>query len=164
MPESVGRDEIVGSARKECDSKISVGNRRAKGRLADPVSSDVIGLGRLHHDAVGNHAGEDIALDHVQCGRVIDGQADILRTDGRGLRRVKSDDVVLDPVADAGAEAGRTQGHAAEAIARDYPLLCQAAAAGTVSIGIDEVRLDDAVRAWGEQAQQASGRKIVLIA
>lgn len=52
----------------------------------------------------------------------------------------------------------------AEAIARDYPLLCQAAAAGTVSIGIDEVRLDDAVRAWTEQAQQASGRKIVLIA
>jgi NADPH2:quinone reductase len=52
----------------------------------------------------------------------------------------------------------------AEAIARDYPLLCQAAAAGTVSIGIDEVRLDDAVRAWAEQAHQASGRKIVLTA
>jgi len=52
----------------------------------------------------------------------------------------------------------------AEAIARDYPLLCQAAAAGTVSIAIDEVPLDQAVEAWAAQGHQASGRKIVLVA
>jgi NADPH2:quinone reductase len=51
----------------------------------------------------------------------------------------------------------------AEAIARDYPLLCQAAAAGTVSIGIDEVPLEDGAAAWAAQAHQASGRKIVLV-
>jgi len=50
------------------------------------------------------------------------------------------------------------------AIARDYPLLCQAAMAGTVSIGIDEVALEDAADAWVAQAHQASGRKLVLVA
>lgn len=49
-------------------------------------------------------------------------------------------------------------------VARDYPLLCQAALAGTVSIGIDEVALEDAADAWRAQAHQASGRKLVLIA
>jgi NADPH2:quinone reductase len=47
---------------------------------------------------------------------------------------------------------------------RDYPLLCQAAAAGTVRIGIDEVPLDDAASAWERQAHQATGRKLVLVA
>jgi NADPH:quinone reductase len=51
-----------------------------------------------------------------------------------------------------------------EAIARDYPLLCQAAMAGTVSIGIDEVALEDAAEAWVAQGHQASGRKFVLVA
>lgn len=52
----------------------------------------------------------------------------------------------------------------AEDIARDYPRLCVAAAAGTVSIGIDEVPLEDGADAWAAQAHQASGRKIVLVA
>jgi len=51
-----------------------------------------------------------------------------------------------------------------EAIARDYPLLCQAATAGTVSIDIDAVGLEDAAEAWVAQAHQASGRKFVLVA
>jgi NADPH2:quinone reductase len=46
---------------------------------------------------------------------------------------------------------------------RDYPLLCNAAAAGTVSIGIDEVPLADASTAWEAQAHQATGRKLVLV-
>ena len=50
------------------------------------------------------------------------------------------------------------------ALERDYPLLCQAAAAGTVRIGIDEVPLDDAASAWAAQAHQATGRKLVLVA
>ncbi len=50
------------------------------------------------------------------------------------------------------------------ALERDYPLLCQAAAAGTVRIGIDEVPLDDAASAWAAQAHQATGRKLVLLA
>jgi NADPH:quinone reductase len=50
------------------------------------------------------------------------------------------------------------------ALERDYPLLCQAAAAGTVRIGIEQVPLDDAASAWAAQAHQATGRKLVLVA
>jgi len=49
-------------------------------------------------------------------------------------------------------------------IERDYPLLCEAAAAGTIRIGIDEVPLEDAASAWQTQARQAIGRKLVLVA
>jgi NADPH2:quinone reductase len=48
-------------------------------------------------------------------------------------------------------------------IERDYPLLCAAAEAGTVAIRIDEVSLDESVRAWETQAHQATGRKLVLV-
>jgi len=48
-------------------------------------------------------------------------------------------------------------------IERDYPMLCAAAQAGTVTIGIDEVPLTDAALAWEAQAHQATGRKLVLV-
>ena len=51
-----------------------------------------------------------------------------------------------------------------EGLERDYPLLCQAAAAGTVRIAIDEMPLEHVGAAWAAQAHQAAGRKIVLVA
>ena len=51
-----------------------------------------------------------------------------------------------------------------DGLERDYPLLCQAAAAGTVRIAIDQIPLEEIDAAWAAQAHQATGRKLVLVA